>query len=546
MIHKTEEPTRDEISEPLLGGYRLAPSPRRLEGGSLLFSATTADGSRASVQVSAEPVTSRRTRARFRRLVRTRAALKHPALLEVRGTGEEGGRLYVATEPFPARSLAALVREGATGPREAVRLLGQVAAGLDAAHAEGLIHRTLSADSVLIDGEQAKLDLFGLFTVAGQPSWGDVVRKDAHLHYDSPEAVRGEELTAASNVYSLTGLLVHVLTGQEPFVNHDPVMITYAHVSQPPPKVSERRPELPAALDAVVARGMAKEPDERPESAGALIAAAKMALRVPEPAPRAPQPAPRPARSEPARPRPAAPEKADAVSDVAARVAAHVGAPRKPAAGPATPAAALGKGAAAPVKRAIAPGTPAAVGAAAASPASSASAAPAKAPQAGPPRPATAGATARPRVSLAERLVRFGPMLGVIALAAIFGVLLGMPSGGSEQAAQGVPSANQRAVMRLDEVRFRLRDELALATTPDEQAHLAGRLAIAYGRAADHASSSELVSAAHEASSAYTNLQTAARSGDAAAYDTARGEVEAAESAVSDELAQIGAKAPRE
>jgi len=101
-------------------------------------------------------------------------------------------------------------------------------------------------------------------------------------------------------------------------------------------------------------------------------------------------------------------------------------------------------------------------------------------------------------------------------------------------------------VMRLDEVRFRLRDELALATTPDEQAHLAGRLAMAYGRAADHASSSELVSAAHEASSAYTNLQTAARSGDAAAYDTARGEVEAAESAVSDELAQIGAKAPRE
>ena len=144
MIRQTEEPTRTEIPEPVLGGYRLSPAPRRLEGGSLLFSATAADGARASVQVSAEPVSSRRARGRFRRLVRTRAALSHPALLAVRGSGEERGRLYVATEPFPAGSLALLLRNGPLEPQRALRLLRPLAEALDTAHAEGLVHRTLS------------------------------------------------------------------------------------------------------------------------------------------------------------------------------------------------------------------------------------------------------------------------------------------------------------------------------------------------------------------------------------------------------------------
>jgi hypothetical protein len=527
MIHQTEEPTRTETPEPMLGGYRLAPSPRRLEGGSLLFAASAADGSPAGVQVSAEPVTSRRARARFRRLARTRAGLSHPALLRVLESGEEGGRMFVATEPFPAGSLARLLRDGPLDPQSALRLLQPVADALDAAHAAGLVHRTLSADSVLMDGEQAKLDLFGLFTVAGQASWGDVIRKDAHLHYESPEGVRGEELTPASNVYSLTGLLVHALTGQQPFVNHDPVMITYAHVSQPPPKPSERIPELPAALDALVARGMAKEPGERPASAGALIEGAETALRIAAPSqPPAAQPAalppvaPPPTQQLPA----SEPADGDGVSDVTARIAARVAAPVTPAA----PAAAT-------------PPVPAAE-TAATEPVTVQTPRTVALPAARPP----ADGSKRPRVPLRARLVQFGPMLGVIALALIFGALLGMPGSGSDQAAKRVPSANEQAAKRLDEVRFRLRDELSLASTPEEQANLAGRLAMAYGRAADHMSSSELVSAAQDASLAYTSLQSAARSHDASAYDSARGEVETAESSMSDKLAQVNPQKPRE
>jgi len=470
MIRETEEPTREATPEPVLAGYRLDASPRRREGGSLLFSATAPDGSPATLQVSAEPVPNRRARARFRRFARARAELRHPALLGVRETGEEGGRVFVATEPFPARSLADLLRDGPLDLGLALRLLEAIADGLDGAHAAGLVHRTLSAESVLLDGDRVKLDLFGLFTVVGQPNWGDVVRRDAHLHYESPEAVRGDELSPASNVYSLTGLLVHALTGKEPFAHHDPVMITYAHVSQPPPKPSERRPELAGGLDAIVARGMAKEPGERPESARALVAGAAMVLRT-------------------------------------ASYAAPVSAARDLA--PAAPAASP------PPSQVVAAARP------------SVSTAP------------PARASAPRRAPLKARLAPLGPALLVLAVAAVFGALLGMPGAGSQRAADTVGSADEPALQRLDDVRFRLRDDLAFASTADEQADVAQRLAMAYGRAADHLSSPELVSAAERASAAYVSLERAARAANEDAYESARGGVEAAESQIAGELSRI-------
>lgn len=482
MIRQTEEPARDAMPEPVLAGYRLDASPRRREGGSLLFSATAPDGSPATLQVTSEPVPNRRARARFRRLARARAELRHPALLGVREIGEEGGRLFVATEPFPARSLADLLRDGPLDPGLALRLLKAAADGLDAAHAVRLVHRTLSAESVLLDGDRAKLDLFGLFTVMGQPSWGDVVRRDAHLHYESPEAVRGDELGPASNVYSLTGLLLHALTGQEPFAHHDPVMITYAHISQPPPKPSERKPELPGGLDAIVARGMAKEPGERPESAGALIAGAALVLRMTSHAPPAPSEL-APPESAPAPPKLPAPANSSPPSWALTAATTPIPPTRVPPALPAEP-------------------------------------------------------SARHRPPLKARLAPLGPVLLVFVAAAVFGALLGMPGAGSQQAGNTARSANELAVERLDDVRFRLRDDLAFASTADEQADVAERLAMAYGHAADDLSSPELVSAAQRASAAYVSLERAARAPDEDAYESARGRVEAAESQVASELSR--------
>ena len=493
MIRETEEPAREATPEPVLAGYRLDASPRRREGGSLLFSARAADGSPATLQVSSEPVPTRRARARFRRLARARAQLGHPALLPVREMGEEGGRVFIATDPVPARSLADLLRSGPLDPDLAIRLLTAVADGLDAAHAVGLVHRTLSPESVLLDGDRVKLDLFGLFTVTGLASWGDVVRRDAHLHYDSPEAVRGDELVPQSNVYSLTGLLVHALTGEPPFPHHDPVMITYAHVSQPPPKLSERRPELPPGLDAIVARGMAKEPGERPESAGSLVGDAARMLRM------ASYATPKPALREPAVPAPAAPEPAPAEP-----APAPAKSPAPVESSPPPPAAAA---APVPVRSAVVP-------------------------------PALPAEAAGPHgAPLKDRLALLGPLLVVVAVAAVFGALLGIPSTDSQQAANTVRSADELAVERLDGVRFRLRDDLAFASTADEQADLANRLAIAYGHAADDLSSPELVSAAQRASAAYVSLEGAARAADENAYESARGRVEVAESQIENAFA---------
>jgi hypothetical protein len=506
MIKQTEQPPGETIPEPMLADYRLDDSPRRREAGSLLFAATAPDGRPAALQVSAEPVTSRRARTRFRRLARDRAKVTHPALLGVREIGEEEGHVFVATEPFPARSLADLLHDGPLEPALALRLLETVADGLDAAHAAGVVHRTLSAESVLLDGERVRLDLFGAFTAAGQTGWGDVVRKDAHLHYESPEGVRGDELGPASNVYSLTGVLVHALTGEQPFAHHDPVMITYAHLSNEPPKPSERTPGLPKALDAIVAQGMAKDPAERPESAGALIAAAAKALQgasnptavdliqrwtTPQSIPGAKAPVkPAPAAAAPVTPTPAAP--APAAGDASAP------APAAPAARPAT--------------RDRRPPAPA---------------------------PVADEPPARPRVPLSAWLVPLGPVLLVFVLAAVFGALLGMPGSSSEQAASTVRSSQELAVQRLDDVRFRLRDELSFAATADEQADAAGRLAMAYGRAADSVGTPALASAAREASVAYLALEGAAREGDQDSYDAARSQVEAAEERIDSELAQI-------
>jgi hypothetical protein len=139
----------------------------------------------------------------------------------------------------------------------------------------------------------------------------------------------------------------------------------------------------------------------------------------------------------------------------------------------------------------------------------------------------------------------FGLPLLVLLVAALFGALLGMPGPDSQQAANVVRSPDERALQRLDDVRFRLRDDLAFASTTDEQAGLAQRLAMAYGHAADDLRAPALVSAAQSTSAAYVSLEQAARSADDAAYESARGRVEATESRIARELARINSQRGR-
>jgi len=492
----TDEPAQDVQ----VGGYRIVGKPSRREGGSLLFEARSPRGEPVALQLSAEPVTGRRSRARFRRLARTRAGLSHPSILPVLEVGDHGGRPFVVTAPVPSRSLADLLRDGPLAADVAVQWLAATAEGLDAANDAGLVHLALGPEGLLLERSALLLDLFGIFSVTGQAGWGDVVRRDPHLRYESPEAVRGEELDRRSNVYSMAAILVHAITGREPYPEPDPMLIEYAHVSQPPPRPSARDPRLPKAFDELIARAMAKNPAERPASAGALLAETARVLEVRPigapvvaPAPVESTTAPE-AKAEPAAPAPAPPPP---------------GPPGKEAPpDPSRPRAVLDAWLAADsaTTQRITPPPP-------------------RAPAV---TPAPVGEPVVYQPPLRTRMRPYLPLLAALVLGVAFGALLGMPEAEPEPP-RPAPPADLRVANRLDEVRLRLRDELSQATTPNEQGAVAERLARAHTTAGARLSSPELQTATQDLASAYTALAAAAEDGDADAFAEAAEDVEAGE-----------------
>jgi hypothetical protein len=228
-------------------------------------------------------------RERFEVESRLAAAVDHPNVTPVYEAGEADDVLYVAMRWVEGRDLRRLLAdEGALDPARAVALLEQMAAGLDAAHAGGLIHR----DIVLLerDGgeEHAFLSDFGL---ARTSSGGDSVTQAAGLvgtvDYLAPELVDGGAATVASDTYALGCVLFEMLTGAVPFPADGLVAKLNARVRGEAPAPSALRPELPRGFDAVLGRALAREPDRRPKSAADLAKAARRALRTaPAEAPR--------------------------------------------------------------------------------------------------------------------------------------------------------------------------------------------------------------------------------------------------------------------
>lgn len=221
--------------------------------------------------------------ARFRRLLqeesRAAAALEHPNVVPIYRTGEEDGQLFIAMRFVDGASLHELVgRLGRLPVGRAVRIVSRVADALDAAHAAGLVHRDVKPANILIsdpDGdEQVYLSDFGLSvrTADGAATAG---RMAGTLGYCPPEQIRGEPVDARSDVYALGCVLFHALTGREPYPAGEAEAKVAAHLTQPPPRVSDAVPELPRRLDEVIARALAKRPEERFGSAGALAAAAR-------------------------------------------------------------------------------------------------------------------------------------------------------------------------------------------------------------------------------------------------------------------------------
>jgi serine/threonine-protein kinase len=229
--------------------------------------------------------------ARFRRESALAAQLSEPHIIPIHDFGEINGRLFIDMRLVEGVDLASVVKaEGPMTPRRAVGILAQVAAALDAAHAAGLVHRDVKPSNVLVRGhdedEFAYLIDFGIArAAAGQTSGPALTLTGATLgtlDYMAPERFENRPVDGRADVYSLACMLFELLTGAAPFRGRTPVGMIHAHVTLDPPHPSAYRPGLPPGLDDVVARGMAKRPEHRFPTAGALVAAARAAVRSPQ------------------------------------------------------------------------------------------------------------------------------------------------------------------------------------------------------------------------------------------------------------------------
>ncbi len=217
-------------------------------------------------------------RERFRREGKHLAAFEHPNIVPVHDSGEQDGLLYLAMRLVEGTNLAELIRGPGLTADHTIDILGPIASALDAAHAEGLIHRDVKPQNILItDRGHPYLADFGVAkgsNTYGLTATGGFV---GSVNYASPEQIRGSTLTAASDIYALTAVLYHCLTGDVPYIREADAAIMHAHLQEPPPALPAGNKEG-EALDAAIARGMAKEPDARYEQALELLDAATRAV----------------------------------------------------------------------------------------------------------------------------------------------------------------------------------------------------------------------------------------------------------------------------
>ncbi|MGW4365221.1 protein kinase domain-containing protein [Nocardia takedensis] len=227
---------------------------------------------------------------RFRHESRATARLAEPHVIPIHDWGEIDGVLYIDMRFVRGSDLRSVLRgKGPLSPVRAVGIIEQVAAALDAAHAEGLVHRDVKPANILVTpSDFAYLADFGIARTVGDPNLTETGAAIGSYNYIAPERLDSAPIAGTADVYSLTCVLYECLTGAQPFPATAMSVLIRAHLTTPPPRPSAEQPGLPVALDAVVTRGMAKDPADRFQTAGALAAAARAALTAPAHGPTAP------------------------------------------------------------------------------------------------------------------------------------------------------------------------------------------------------------------------------------------------------------------
>ena len=226
--------------------------------------------------------------ARFTREAKAASRISHPHAINVTDFGEsENGIVYLVMEYLRGRTLKDIIRSG--GPmtlQRTVEIVRQVAGALEAAHNEGVVHRDLKSDNIMLDeatgGDWAKVLDFGIAKI--QQTERSVHETDPGLtapnliigtpQYMSPEQCsQASDIDARSDLYSFGVIIYEMLAGHVPFSGDSPTGIMMKHIQEPPPSILEERKDLPSEVGRVVARALAKQPEERFQSAGELSAA---------------------------------------------------------------------------------------------------------------------------------------------------------------------------------------------------------------------------------------------------------------------------------
>ena len=214
-------------------------------------------------------------RARFEREAQTIAALEHGAIVPVYDFGEEDGRLFLVMRMMTGGTLAGRLKEGPLSTAETATVLRRIGAALDHAHSQGIIHRDLKPSNILFDqhGDPFLADfgiarlVAGSTTLTGKGAIGTPA-------YMSPEQVYGDErLDGRTDIYALGVICFEMLTGRQPFEDETPARVMMKHVMDPTPSARKVKPDVPRAVDAAIRRAMAKQPDDRFNTAEALVQA---------------------------------------------------------------------------------------------------------------------------------------------------------------------------------------------------------------------------------------------------------------------------------
>ena len=270
----------------VLAGFRVESLIGEGAMGAVYLAEDTKGGRRVALKVlAAELARDDRFRQRFLRESQVAAGLDHPHIVPTVASGEEDGVLYLAMVYVDGCDLRELLRRHRRlEPERALDLLGQVADALDAAHAAGLVHRDVKPGNVLVtetaDGEFAYVCDFGLARhVSSVSSLTGERGFVGTIDYVPPEQIEGGAIDGRADVYALGCVLFECLAGQRPFERESELSVVFAHLNEPPPRISELRPELPEAFDVVFATALAKSPDDRYSSCRELIEAARAASR---------------------------------------------------------------------------------------------------------------------------------------------------------------------------------------------------------------------------------------------------------------------------